>query len=74
MNKNILIIGGTRGIGLSISIKFLQEKNILFRNKKAILFNNSINRIQRPANSKKVMSNFLEKTSIILSKETWFGR
>ena len=29
MNKNILIIGGTRGIGLSISIKFLQEKNIV---------------------------------------------
>ena len=55
-------------------VNFLQEKNILFRNKKAILFNNSINRIQRPANSKKVMSNFLEKTSIILSKETWFGR
>ena len=29
MNKNIIIIGGTRGIGLSISNKFLHDKNIV---------------------------------------------
>ena len=55
-------------------VNFLQNKNILFRKGKAIYFNNQINRVQRPANSKKMMSNFLEKTSLILEKESWFGR
>ena len=55
-------------------VNFLQDQNIIFRKGKAIVFNNQINRIQRPANSKKMMSNFLEKTSLILEKETWFGR
>ena len=55
-------------------VNFLQNKNILFRKGKAIFFNNHINRVQRPANSKKMMSNFLEKTSLILEKESWFGR
>ena len=55
-------------------VNFLQDQNILFRNGKSIYFNNVISRVQRPANSKKVMSNFLEKNSLILSKEPWFGR
>ena len=29
MSKNTIIIGGTRGIGLSIAKKFLHEKNIV---------------------------------------------
>ena len=29
MIKNVVIIGGSKGIGLSISNKFLQEKNIV---------------------------------------------
>ena len=55
-------------------VNFLQNQNIIFRKGKAIYFNNLISRIQRPANSKKMMSNFLEKTGQILSKETWFGK
>ncbi len=55
-------------------VNFLQDQNIIFRKGKAIYFNNHINRVQRPANSKKMMSNFLEKTSVILEKEPWFGR
>ena len=55
-------------------VNFLQNQNIIFRKGKAIYFNNVISRIQRPANSKKMMSNFLEKTGQILSKETWFGK
>ena len=30
--------------------------------------------MQKPSNSKKMMANFLEKTSDILTKETWFGK
>ena len=55
-------------------VNFLQEEGIIFRKGKAIYFNNQINRVQRPANSKKMMSNFLEKTGLILEKESWFGR
>ena len=29
MKKNVVIIGGTKGIGLSMSNKFLHEKNIV---------------------------------------------
>lgn len=29
MNNNIIMVGGTRGIGLSISMKFLHDKNIV---------------------------------------------
>ena len=54
-------------------VNFLQDQNIIFRKGKAILFNNQINRVQRPANSKKMMAGFLEKTSLILEKEQWFG-
>ena len=55
-------------------VNFLQDQNIIFRKGKAILFNNQINRVQRPANSKKMMAGFLEKTSLILEKEQWFGK
>ncbi|MEC7137170.1 MAG: hypothetical protein VXW51_05415 [Pseudomonadota bacterium] len=55
-------------------VNFLQNQNIIFRKGKSILFSNAISRMQRPANSKKIMANFLEKTGQILSKEEWFGR
>ena len=55
-------------------VNFLQNKNIIFRKGKAIYFSNEIGQMQRPANSKKIMANFLEKTSQILCKEPWFGK
>ena len=55
-------------------VNFLQSQNIIFRKGKTIIFNNAINRVQKPSNSKKMMANFLEKTSSILGKEDWFGR
>ena len=55
-------------------VNFLQNQSIIFRKGKSIYFNNQINRVQRPANSKKMMSIFLEKTGQILEKETWFGK
>ena len=55
-------------------VNFLQNKNIIFRKGKAIYFSNEIGQMQRPANSKKFMANFLEKTSQILCKEPWFGK
>ena len=55
-------------------VNFLQSQNIIFRKGKTIIFNNAINRVQKPSNSKIMMANFLEKTSTILGKEDWFGR
>ena len=55
-------------------VNFLQDQNIIFRKGKTIYFNNQINRVQKPSNSKIMMANFLEKTSSILGKEEWFGR
>ncbi len=55
-------------------VNFLQDQNIIFRKGKTIFFNNAINRVQKPSNSKKMLVNFLEKTSSILGKEDWFGR
>ncbi len=55
-------------------VNFLQNQNIIFRKGKTIFFNNTINRVQKPSNSKKMLVNFLEKTSSILGKEDWFGR
>ena len=34
-------------------VNFLQSQNIIFRKGKSIIFNNSINRVQKPSNSKK---------------------
>ena len=55
-------------------VNFLQDQNIIFRKGKAIYFNRSIADAQRPANSKQIMSVFLEKSGQILAKEDWFGR
>ena len=55
-------------------VNYLQNRNIIFRKGKTIYFSNAINKLQRPANSKAVMANFLEKTGKILEKEPWFGR
>ena len=55
-------------------VNFLQDQNIIFRKGKAIYFSNEISRMQRPANSKKLMANFLEKTGQILTTESWFGK
>ncbi len=55
-------------------VNFLQSQNIIFRKGKSIIFNNAINRVQKPSNSKIMMANFLEKTSSILVREEWFGR
>ena len=55
-------------------VNFLQDQNIIFRKGKAIYFSNEISRMQRPANSKKIMANFLEKTGQILTTEPWFGK
>ena len=55
-------------------VNFLQNQNIIYRKGKSIFFNRKITELQRPANSKRFMANFLEKTSQILSKESWFGR
>ena len=55
-------------------VNFLQDQNIIFRKGKTIFFNNTINRVQKPSNSKKMLVNFLEKTSSILGKEDWFGK
>ena len=56
-------------------VNFLQEKNIIFRKGKSIFFNSHfLNNTQRPANSKQIMSVFLEKSGQILAKEDWFGR
>ena len=53
----------------------MQEKNIIFRKGKSIFFNSHfLNNTQRPANSKQMMSVFLEKSGQILAKESWFGR
>ena len=55
-------------------VNFLQDQNIIFRKGKTIFFNNAINRVQKPYNSKIMLVNFLEKTSSILGKEEWFGK
>ena len=56
-------------------VNFLQEKSIIFRKGKSIFFNSHfLNNTQRPANSKQIMSVFLEKSGQILAKESWFGR
>ena len=55
-------------------VNFLQEQNIIFRKGKSIYFNRKLTDTQRPANSKKIMSVFLEKSGLILAKEDWFGR
>ena len=56
-------------------VNFLQNQNIIYRKGKSIFFNSHfLNSTQRPANSKQMMSVFLEKSGQILAKESWFGR
>ena len=55
-------------------VNFLQDQNIIFRKGKAIYFNRNLGDTQKPANSKRIMSVFLEKSGLILAKEDWFGR
>ena len=55
-------------------VNFLQNQNIIFRKGKSIFFFFKINKLQRPAKSKSIMSVFLEKNGKILEKESWFGR
>ena len=55
-------------------VNFLQDQNIIFRKGKSIYFNRNLTDAQRPANSKQIMSVFLEKSGQILAKESWFGR
>ena len=55
-------------------VNFLQDQNIIFRKGKSIYFNRNLTDAQRPANSKQIMSVFLEKSGLILAKEDWFGR
>ena len=55
-------------------VNFLQDRNIIFRKGKSIFFSNAINELQRPSKSKSIMAGFFEKTSKILTKESWFGR
>ena len=42
-------------------VNFLQDEKILYRKGKSIFFNNHINRVQRPANSKKNDGKFFRK-------------
>ena len=55
-------------------VNFLQDQNIIFRKGKSIYFNRNLTDAQRPANSKQIMSVFLEKSGQILAKEDWFGK
>ncbi|MAJ86243.1 MAG: hypothetical protein CL687_05160 [Candidatus Pelagibacter sp.] len=55
-------------------VNLLQNKNILSRKGKTIIFHRNLTETQRPENSKKMMSIFLEKSGQILAKENWFGR
>ena len=55
-------------------INFLQENDIIFRSGKSIYLNSKALEIGKPNNTLPMLSIFLEKTSILLSKEDWFGR
>jgi len=54
-------------------INFLQEKEIIFRSGKSIYLNSKALEITKPNQTLPMLSIFLEKMSIILSKENWFG-
>ena len=55
-------------------INYLQQKEMIFRSGKSIYLNNKALEIIKPHNSLPMLAVFLEKMSIILSKEDWFGR
>ena len=54
-------------------INYLQENEIIFRSGKSIYLNSGALDIVKPTNTLPMLAIFLEKMSIILSKEKWFG-
>ena len=54
-------------------VNFLQKKNLLIRRGKSIFLTKEISIYQRPNSTKTILATFLEKNSILLSKEDWFG-
>jgi DNA-binding Lrp family transcriptional regulator len=54
-------------------INYLEKKEIIFRSGKSIYINSKALEIIKPNNTLPMLSIFLEKMSIILSKEDWFG-
>ena len=55
-------------------INYLQEKDIIFRSGKSIYLNSKALEITKPINTLPMLAIFFEKMSLILSKESWFGR
>ena len=55
-------------------VNFLQEKEMIFRSGKSIYLNSKALQFIKPEKTLKLMSIFLEKISIILAKEQWFGK
>ena len=55
-------------------INYLEKKEIIFRSGKSIYLNSKALEIIKPNHTLPMLSIFLEKMSIILSKEDWFGR
>jgi DNA-binding MarR family transcriptional regulator len=54
-------------------INYLEKKEIIFRSGKSIYLNSKALEIIKPNHTLPMLSIFLEKMSIILSKEDWFG-
>ena len=54
-------------------INYLQDNEIIFRSGKSIYLNSKALEIIKPNNTLPILAIFLEKMSIILSKENWFG-
>jgi len=54
-------------------VNFLQEKEIIFRSGKSIYLNSRALEIIKPIKTLPMIAIFLEKMSILLSKENWFG-
>jgi len=55
-------------------VNYLQENKIVFRSGKSIYLNSKALEIVKPNNTLPMLAIFFEKMSIILSKESWFGR
>ena len=54
-------------------INYLQDNEIIFRSGKSIFLNSKALEIVKPNDTLPMLAIFLEKMSIILSKEKWFG-
>ena len=55
-------------------INYMQEKEIIYRSSKSIYLNSKALEIIKPNKTLPMISIFFEKMSIILSRESWFGR